>query len=150
MYREIVVIYMAIKIRGSYKTIKVSGETENIFVTNKAIGQSNKGDDTLKEVELTDGIITICEGAFEDCTALTTVVIPKSVVAIEQNAFLGCKSLQGVIVSGLEEVDCWFDGRGVAKLSLFEPSSGELVEYLKKGYRMDLHFKGNPRADHWD
>jgi hypothetical protein len=112
---------------------------------------SYKGNKDLEKVEIPNGITTIGEGAFENCLALTTVVIPESVITIELNAFYGRESLKQIIVSGeLEEVDCWFDGRGVAKQTLFEPSSEELIENLKKGYRMDLHFKGNPRADHWD
>jgi hypothetical protein len=145
---------MGIKITKDSKWLRTklsNGKESGYLINSDSISRnSNKGDTELEKVEIPNGITTICEGAFEGCTALTTVVIPETVVAIEQNAFFGCKSLQEVIVSGLEEVDCWFDGRGVAKLSLFEPSSGELAENLKKGYRMDLHFKGNPRADHWD
>lgn len=151
MYRIIVVIDMAIKIRGCYKTIKVSGETENIFVTSKAIGRAaNKGNDTLKEVELIDDITTVSESAFEDCTSLTTVTLPPSLKRIEQNAFIGCTALQKVVTSdSLDEVDCWLGNRGVAKLTLFNPSSDELVNYLKQGYAMDFHYKGESRGDHW-
>ena len=145
---------MAIKITKDSKWLRTklsNGEESGCLYNSDAISRNSYKDNTeLEIVEIPNGITTICEGAFEGCTALTTVVIPESVVTIEQNAFGGCESLQEVTVTGLEEVDCWCDGRGVAKLSLFEPSSGELAENLKKGYRMDLHFKGNPRADHWD
>ena len=141
---------MAIKIRGSYKTINVSGETENVFVTSKAIGRANKGNDTLKEVELIDGIMTVCESAFEDCTSLTTVTLPPSLKRIEQNAFIGCTALQEIVIpDSLDEVDCWLGDRGVAKLTLSAPSSEELVKYMKQGYAMDFHYKGESRGDHW-
>lgn len=40
---------MAIKVRGCYKTINVSGETETIFVTSEVFG-GHKGDDTFYAV----------------------------------------------------------------------------------------------------
>ena len=146
---------MAIKITKDSKWLSTkltNGEESGCLINSGIVSRNSyKGNTELEKVEIPNGITTICEGAFEDCTALVTVVIPESVVAIEQNAFNGCKSLQQIIVSGdLEEVDCWYDCRGVAKQTLFEPSSDELIENLRKGYRMDLYFKGNPRADHWD
>ena len=146
---------MAIKITKDSKWLSTkltNGEESGCLINTSMVSRNSyKGNKDLEKVEITNGITTIGEGAFENCLALTTVVIPESVITIELNAFYGSESLKQIIVSGeLEEVDCWFDGRGVAKQTLFEPSSEELIENLKKGYRMDLHFKGNPRADHWD
>jgi hypothetical protein len=146
---------MAIKITKDSKWLSTkltNGEESGCLINTSMVSRNSyKGNKDLEKVEIPNGITTIGEGAFENCLALTTVVIPESVITIELNAFYGSESLKLIIVSGeLEEVDCWFDGRGVAKQTLFEPSSEELIENLKKGYRMDLHFKGNPRADHWD
>ena len=146
---------MAIKITKDSKWLSTkltNGEESGCLINTSMVARNSyKGNKDLEKVEIPNGITTIGEGAFENCLALTTVVIPESVITIELNAFYGSESLKQIIVSGeLEEVDCWFDGRGVAKQTLFEPSSEELIENLKKGYRMDLHFKGNPRADHWD
>jgi hypothetical protein len=146
---------MAIKITNDSKWLSTKltyGEESGCLINTSMVSRNSyKGNKDLEKVEIPNGITTIGEGAFENCLALTTVVIPESVITIELNAFYGSESLKQIIVSGeLEEVDCWFDGRGVAKQTLFEPSSEELIENLKKGYRMDLHFKGNPRADHWD
>ena len=146
---------MAIKITKDSKWLSTkltNGEESGCLINTGMVSRNSyKGNKDLEKVEIPNGITTIGEGAFENCLALTTVVIPESVITIELNAFYGSESLKQIIVSGeLEEVDCWFDGRGVAKQTLFEPSSEELIENLKKGYRMDLHFKGNPRADHWD
>ena len=146
---------MAIKITKDSKWLSTkltNGEESGCLINTSMVSRNSyKGNKDLEKVEIPNGITTIGEGAFENCLALTTVVIPESVITIELNAFYGSESLKQIIVSGkLEEVDCWFDGRGVAKQTLFEPSSEELIENLKKGYRMDLHFKGNPRADHWD
>jgi hypothetical protein len=146
---------MAIKITKDSKWLSTkltNGEESGCLINTSMVSRNSyKGNRDLEKVEIPNGITTIGEGAFENCLALTTVVIPESVITIELNAFYGSESLKQIIVSGeLEEVDCWFDDRGVAKQTLFEPSSEELIENLKKGYRMDLHFKGNPRADHWD
>ena len=138
---------MAIKVRGCYKTINVSGETETIFVTSEVFG-GHKGDDTLKEVELREGITTVGVSAFEDSTFLSTVTFPHSLKRIERNAFLGCSALQKVVVpDSLDDVDCWFGN--VAKLTLINPSSDELVKDLKQGYAMDFHYKGESHGDHW-
>ncbi len=55
-----------------------------------------------------NGVETICDDAFQDCTALQTVVIPNSVTIIESDAFDGCTSLSNVTLgSGLKEIGGW-------------------------------------------
>ena len=43
-------------------------------------------------------LTSIGDGAFEGCTSLTSVTIPKSVKWIEESAFKGCKSLKSVTI----------------------------------------------------
>ncbi len=50
----------------------------------------------LKEVNIPNGIITICEMAFDNCESLESIVIPDSVEVIEYNAFSYCDLLKTV------------------------------------------------------
>ena len=86
------------------------------------------------ELTLPSGITEINQGAFVDCTSLTSVVIPDSVTSIGERAFYNCESLTSVKYTGT--IDQWcgitFDGwnsnplSNGAKLSL----NGELVTEL--------------------
>ena len=110
-----------------------------------------RGDKELEEAELGENITTVGAGVFEDCVSLKTFTFHESLKHIEANAFLGCTDLQEVIIPDtLEEVDCWYDERRVAKATLFNPTSEELVSNLQKGYAMDLYYKGENRDDFWD
>ena len=42
----------------------------------------------------------IDSGAFEKCTGLKSIVIPKSVKTIGSNAFSGCKKLDTILIKG--------------------------------------------------
>ncbi len=54
--------------------------------------------DTLKEINLQEGITHIGSNAFRDCTPLTTIIIPSSVTEIGSSAFRGCTSLQSITI----------------------------------------------------
>ena len=45
-----------------------------------------------------DGVTSICDEAFKDCTNITTVTIPNSVTSIGNYAFSGCNSLTSVTI----------------------------------------------------
>ncbi|MGN1297247.1 MAG: leucine-rich repeat protein [Clostridia bacterium] len=47
----------------------------------------------IKEVEIPNGIISIKDGAFSNCTSLTSVRIPDSITNIGDNAFYNCSAL---------------------------------------------------------
>ena len=76
---------MAIKITKDSKWLstKLTNSEESGCLINSCMVSRNsyKGNKELEKVEIPNGITTIGEGAFEDCPALTTVVIPESVKA---------------------------------------------------------------------
>ena len=127
-------------------------ERELVFFRDSSIPTDAwKGDSELEEVELGKNITQVHSGAFADCTSLTTLIFHDSLKRIEPNAFVGCTALQKIILpENLDEVDCWFDARGVAKTTLSRPTSEALIENLKQGYPMDFYYKGEFRDDHWD
>ncbi len=49
--------------------------------------------DTLEKVSIPDGVTSIGDYAFSDCTGLTSITIPDSVTSIGNAAFRGCKNL---------------------------------------------------------
>ena len=54
--------------------------------------------DKIKKVAIEDGITTIGEYAFYDCTGLTTIKIGGSVTSIDSTAFEDCTSLTEIII----------------------------------------------------
>lgn len=108
-----------------------------------------KGHNELEELKFSNGITQICSSAFEGCESLTTITFSESLKRIDVNAFAGCRSLQTIVLPpSLVEVDCWLEGRGVSKITLHNPSSDELIKYLKQGYAMDFYNKGEKRGDY--
>lgn len=57
----------------------------------------------IKTIVIDDGVTSINESAFSDCTSLTSVTIPASVTTIGINAFGNCTSLSTVIYTGTAE-----------------------------------------------
>lgn len=52
---------------------------------------------------ISEGVETIAESAFENCTAITELTIPESVTKIEANAFKDCGALTRVFFGGTKE-----------------------------------------------
>ena len=145
---------MAIKIgknNGYFYTKKRNQEDRDFTLLLSTIFNANRqGDTELEEVEFGENITQISPGVFKNCTSLTIITFHKSLRRIGLNAFAGCTGLQKIVFpDSLEEVDCWLDGR-VTKITLFDPSSDELIENLIEGYTMDLHYFGDSRNDYWD
>ncbi len=58
----------------------------------------------IKELVLSDNLITIGEGAFENCSNLSTVVMGKQVKQIKDRAFAGCKISNVSLPKTVEEL----------------------------------------------
>lgn len=52
----------------------------------------------VEEFEIPNGVTTIGDGAFADCTSLISVTIPDSITSIGERAFDGCSSLTNVTI----------------------------------------------------
>ncbi len=60
----------------------------------------------LKSIIFPEGLTTIGDGAFEDCTALSTLTIPNNVTTINSSAFSGCTGLRTLSLgSGITTID---------------------------------------------
>lgn len=140
-----------LKLKYFIFTKKVNqNRTENIIDNSYIMVGACQGDVELEEVELGEGITDINSDAFEGCTSLTTITFHDSLHHIDFNAFANCTALQKIVFpKTLEEVVVRLDMRGVPEMSLFNLNSEELVNYLKKGYAMDLYYKGEEHGNHW-
>ena len=59
--------------------------------------------DKITTVTIEEGITSVCENAFQNCTKLTTVAFPESVTNVEAGAFGGCAGLKTVHYAGTKE-----------------------------------------------
>ena len=53
---------------------------------------------TIKKISLTDGITSIGNYSFKDCSSLNRIYIPNSVTSIGSAAFKNCKNLKNVVI----------------------------------------------------
>ena len=102
----------------------MSGETEvsgfSGYVMSGGSSTDACGVPYLSKVVLPEGVETITMGAFENCTALTSINFPKSLKEIEDSAFAGCTNLRvsvnhpgnltyQYVNSGIENITITFD-----------------------------------------
>ncbi len=79
---------------------------------------------TLESIIIPNSVITIDEGAFAGCIGLTSVTVPTSVVNIGKEAFAGCSALTSVsIPSGVLSVPYGLFAGCTALTSVILPSS---------------------------
>ncbi len=87
----------------SLMKINVSGESKNFSSENGVLFNKEK---TIiitcpggkKEYVIPDGVTSIENNAFADCTSLTSITIPDSVTSIGGYAFYGCTSLTSITI----------------------------------------------------
>ena len=105
---------------GTYKNFKYTVTDENSAVISKYTGNESsveipesingypvteigdsafKGNFSLKNAEIPNGVKIIGDYAFNDCTGLKTITIPESVEKIGKSAFFYCTRLENVNVS---------------------------------------------------
>lgn len=84
----------------------------------------------LERVTLHNDIIAICEQAFRNCQALTTINIPDSVVSLYDSAFTNCQQLREVTIgSGVVSIPVMCFHHCTALESIFIPRNVEVIEF---------------------
>ncbi len=101
------------KVSAKGKTKEKKEEDKYIIVgTGKKVLEKEDVPRNATHVRIADGVETIGYRAFENCTLLVSVIIPKGVNDISGFAFYGCISLASVIIpKGVTSIGNWaFDG----------------------------------------
>ena len=57
----------------------------------------------VTKVSIPEGVTSVGDGAFKDCSSLTGITIPESVTSIKIAAFSGCNNLANIRFKGTEE-----------------------------------------------
>ena len=57
----------------------------------------------LQTIVIPEGVTSICEEAFRECTNLTSITIPSSVTSIGDKVFYGCTGLKTINYTETEE-----------------------------------------------
>ena len=78
---------------------------------------------SIKTAEVADGVTTLSQFVFYECSSITSVVIPKSVTSIGQYAFFSCPGLVSISV---ESGNSKYDSRNDCN-AIIETSTGTLI-----------------------
>ena len=78
---------------------------------------------SIKTAEVADGVTTLSQFVFYECSSITSVVIPKSVTSIGQYAFFSCPGLVSISV---ESGNSRYDSRNDCN-AIIETSTGTLI-----------------------
>lgn len=138
---------MAIKITEDSNYVKktmVDGTLNYVVIQGDIIKVAQfAGDDSLKEVEIPEGVSLIDNRAFEGCTSLVKVTLPPSVKIICSNAFAGCLALEKVVLTEdkLERIE-----HG-SKWSTYDQLT---ASDLTCGDELCLYYEGDYDPRRWD
>ena len=104
----------------------------------------------IVEVILPDGLTSIGQYAFYECSELKTVTIPDSVTEIGHEAFYGCSSLEALTVPAATETfgNNAFSGCDSLTLTVFRGSQGRTYA-AENGYRHIISGDENGAAILW-
>ena len=77
-------------------TVSGTGAMEDYHICNDMPWYQSR--DSIKAVVIENGVTTIGEYAFSDCSSLTSITIPESVTTIGEYAFSDCSSLTSITI----------------------------------------------------
>lgn len=79
-------------------TVNVSGGGGSSFATVSEFNYAYDYLTLLVSIDIPDGVETIGDAAFYDCTSLTSITIPSSVTSIGESAFQDCSALTSITI----------------------------------------------------
>ncbi|MBM6938895.1 leucine-rich repeat domain-containing protein [Pseudoflavonifractor phocaeensis] len=90
--------------------------------------------ETLAHAEIKDGTRYICNHAFRECTALTSVVIPEGVTEIDWCAFDGCTGLTSVTIPASVTKIGWCAFHDCEHLTIHAPAGSYAQKYAEENH----------------
>ena len=133
-----------------FEYVDVNGERGSKPFGQTTIGDTFKGHTEYMGIKL-HGIRSIDEGAFDGCTELVELHIPKSVEYIHPEAFANCPNLSRVVFErGILNIELTMTARCSVEMSLLPPFKN-FLEVLPQSYgaRLSTTFDENPSANNW-
>lgn len=94
---------------------------------------------SVKRVVLGDGVVSIGDWTFRDCSSLSSIYIPESVTSIRGRAFYGCRSLTSIdIPEGVTSIAANVIVRCTSLKSIYIPKSVTRIEWGAIAYCYSL------------
>ena len=116
-----------LKIEGTGAMSDYSTISPNGIYVNTAPWRGNY--QTIKSVNISQGVTSIGRWAFDGCSSLTSITIPKSVTSIGSDAFYGCSSLTSITIpEGVTSIgnSAFFDCSSLTSITI--PASVTSIE----------------------
>ena len=119
-----------LSVSGTGEMISFEPDSNNAWLGKK---------DSLTEVHIGEGVTSIGDLAFRDCSSLTTITIPSSVTTVGSGAFVGCTGLKRFTVSIDNDYLAAIDGVLFSKpdrqLLCYPPNMPDDVYQIPKGIK---------------
>ena len=127
----------------------VNGEIGEKSFWQTFIGETFKGHSEYKRIKFC-GIKIIDKGAFDGCTELVELHIPRSVEFIHPEAFSNCPKLSRVVFEkGILEIEMAMNAQCSVEMSLFPPFK-DFLDALTKSRGARLITSDNPSDNNWE
>ena len=109
-------------------TLTIRGEGQMDFYTQDRPAPWYGGREIIRQVVLEEGVTSVGQRAFIDCTALETVIFPETLERIDEEGFRNCTALQTIQLPGSVMSIGWYAFAGCTALTWIQMPG--TVEYL--------------------
>ena len=79
-------------------TLKIEGTGKMAYYDSSAKVPWNSYRASITKAEIGDGVTSICNSAFSNCSGLSSISLPHSLTSIGSSAFYGCSSLTSITI----------------------------------------------------
>ena len=133
-------------------TISGTGNMYNYSHNNQPWNNFRRG---IKTISLPDGMTSIGNGAFYNCSALTQMDIPNSVTSIGDSSFQECYNLAKIAIgNGVTSIGDWafYDCSALAEMTVLAtvpPTIGEASTFYNVSRDIPVYVPAEALEDYW-